>query len=289
MHILENNFLQIAIHPKGAELQRLYNKETKTDYLWSGNDSYWGKFSPVLFPIVGTLKDNTYFYNNKSYTLPRHGFARDSAFILKEKTDNSISFLLQEDTETLKFYPFPFSLTITYTLNENSLSCNYKVENSGTTEMLFSIGAHPAFAVPFIPNTTYEDYYLEFPKDEQLTRWKLTDGGLIGDATEKIELYNNKLPLQHKLFEDDAIVIKDLKSNRIKLTSTKSENGFTFSWNNFPFFGIWSAKKAPFVCLEPWQGIADSSNHNQQLEDKEGIISLAQNANWQGSWSVACF
>jgi galactose mutarotase-like enzyme len=284
MHTLENEFLQINIHPKGAELQRLYNKQTNIDHLWSGNATYWGKFSPILFPIVGTLKEDTYYYNDKSYNLPRHGFAREKEFIVKNKTENEITFSLTYDEATLKVYPFLFELQIKYTLYEQDLTCIYQVKNIGNTEMYFSIGAHPAFAI----TGNYEDYYLAFNKDEKLVRYKL-DNGLISDTTETIELQNKQLPLLHELFYEDAIVMKGLKSNKITIANKNNPHGLDFHFTDFSFFGIWAAKDAPFVCLEPWCGIADNNKHNQILQNKEGIHQLMPSTNFTRTWSVASF
>jgi galactose mutarotase-like enzyme len=284
MHTLQNDFLIATINPLGAELQRLYNKQTNTEILWSGDAQYWSKFSPVLFPIVGSLKDNTYYYNNKAYHLPRHGFAREKEFAIKNKTENSITFSLTHNDDTLKVYPFLFELQITYALSNQELSCTYNVKNIGNDEMYFSIGAHPAFAV----TGNYNDYYLEFNNDTSLTRYKLQDG-LISDNTQSISLKNNQLPLQHQLFYDDAIVLKTLQSNQITFANYNNKIGFHFKCNDFPFFGIWAAKDAPFVCLEPWCGIADVTTHNQQLQSKEGINCLMPSQQFIKTWSVQCF
>jgi galactose mutarotase-like enzyme len=175
-----------------------------------------------------------------------------------------------------------------YTLQHNSITCTYEVHNTGTDALLFSVGAHPAFAVPNVKDTEYDDYYLQFNKTETLQRWKL-DNGLIADHSETLTTPNGQLNLQHRLFYEDAIVLKNLQSNTITLGSTKHAHGFNFIFNGFDFFGIWAAKDAPFVCLEPWCGIADSVNHNQQLKNKEGIIELAAGAHWQRSWTVETF
>jgi galactose mutarotase-like enzyme len=284
MHTLQNDFLIATINPLGAELQRLYNKQTNTEILWSGDAAYWGKFSPVLFPIVGSLKENTYYYNNKAYHLPRHGFAREKEFVVKNETENSITFSLTYNDDTLKVYPFLFAVEITYTLNNQELSCTYNVKNIGNDEMYFSIGAHPAFAV----TGNYNDYYLQFNNDTSLTRYKLQDG-LISDKTQIIELENKQLPLQHNLFYDDAIVLKSLQSNQITLANKNNRNGLHFKCNDFPFFGIWATKDAPFICLEPWCGIADTTNHKQELQKKEGINKLIPSETFSRSWSVTCF
>ncbi len=287
MIILENEHLLVRIAPKGAELQSLVHKQSGSDYMWNGDAAYWGKHSPVLFPIVGGLKNDTYYYNNKAYQLLRHGFARDKIFIAAQLSSTEAVFTLVHDEQTLVVYPFEFELKLRYRINGSSLSCTYEVYNPGNETMLFSIGAHPAFAVPFTAATNYEDYYLEFNKEENLQRWKL-EGGLIA-APEPLLLQGNKLPLTNSLFYEDAIVLKHIQSNQLTLGCNRISTGLNFKFDDFPFFGIWAAKDAPFVCLEPWCGIADSVTHNQQLKDKEGINTLTAKAHWQRTWSVECF
>lgn len=287
MIILENEILRAAIAPKGAELQSLVNTTTGIEHMWSGDAAYWGKFSPVLFPIVGGLKNETYYVNDTAYQLPRHGFARDKTFTAEKISATEAVFTLTQDEQTLTVYPFQFLLTLRYRLHGATLSCTYEVYNPAKDELLFSVGAHPAFAVPFAKDTVYTDYYLQFNAAEKLQRWKL-ENGLIA-APEPLPLTGNTLPLHASLFYEDAIVLKHMQTNQLTLGSTKHNHGIHFKFADFPFFGIWAAKDAPFVCLEPWCGIADSVTHDQQLKNKEGINVLAANARWQRSWSVECF
>ncbi len=289
MITIENEKIKAVISPKGAELQSLVNKETGIEYMWSGDAAYWGKHSPVLFPIVGSLKDDTYFYKGESYHLPRHGFARERNFLEDQVSATEAVFSLMQDVETLAVYPFAFLLKLRYSLNDDKLTVSYEVSNTGYDELLFSIGAHPAFAVPMEAGTDYTDYYIQFNVIEEMNRWKLHGAGLIADHADSLPVPGGKLPLQHALFYEDAIVLKNLQSNLITIGSVKHQHGIHFSFNNFPFFGIWAAKDANFVCLEPWCGIADSINHNQQLTDKEGIVHLDANGQWNRSWAVTCF
>lgn len=288
MITLENDFIKVNIEAKGAELQGLYSKETNIEYLWNGDSSFWGKHSPVLFPIVGSLKSDKYVFNNQTYSLPRHGFARDNEFKAEKINELEAVFTLTDNAETLKVYPFPFELKLTYQIIDRKLILKYTVTNTGSKKMYFSLGAHPAFAVPNTPNTIYEDYYLAFNDDEKLTYWKLKDG-LVDDETETIELNRHKLNLKHDLFYNDALVFKTLQSNCISLLNTKNDFGLHFHFDDFPFFGIWAAKDAPFVCLEPWCGVADGTNHNQDLIYKEGIETLNAGDNWNRCWEVECF
>ena len=288
MIILENENIRATIAPKGAELQSLFNKQTGMEYMWSGDAAYWGKHSPVLFPIVGGLKNDTYYFNDKAYTLPRHGFARDKIFTAAKISDTEAVFTITENEETLKVYPFAFTFSLTYQIHSNTITCTYKVFNSGNEELLFSVGAHPAFAVPLTNDTIYADYFLKFNVAETLQRFKL-DNGLVTPVAELLPLVNNQLQLSHKLFYDDAVVLKNMQSHSITLGCNRHQHGINFSFDDFPFFGIWAAKDAPFVCLEPWCGIADSVATAQQLTHKERINILPVNQHWQRSWSVECF
>lgn len=289
MIFLENEHLKVSFVNKGAELQSLINKQNNINYLWNGNAAYWAKFSPVLFPIVGGLKDNTYRFENNTYHLPRHGLARDHDFEVIHISDTELVFKLSHSEETLKNYPFQFVLQLRYRLQGSHLSCTYELSNpSQDNSLWFSIGAHPAFSVPLKDDLLYTDYFLEFNKDHSLAYHKIKND-LITNETINIELTEGRLPLTHKLFYDDALVFKSLKSNCITLGTKKDKHGLHFKFNDFPFFGIWAAKDANFVCLEPWCGIADNIDHEQDLKKKEGIIELGAMGNWNRSWEVNCF
>ncbi|WP_432713152.1 aldose 1-epimerase family protein [Pedobacter sp.] len=286
MILLQNEFIKATFIHKGAELKSLVSQETKLEYMWSADPDYWAKTSPVLFPIVGALKEDSYTYQEKEYALSRHGFARDMNFSLQQISDEEILFSLEDSQETLLHYPFSFQLGIRYKLAGASLTCTYEVLNKGTAPMLFSIGAHPAFAVPLTKEHQYADYYLLFNKDSELRTHQI-EGNLIGTHTAVIELQEGKLVLAHDLFKKDALVVKELKSDRISLLNTKDDHGLHFDFQDFPYFGIWAANEADFVCLEPWCGIADSVNHNGKLEDKEGIVSLMPQTQWKRNWKIS--
>lgn len=284
---LKNEYLAVDIAAKGAELQCLRSIDSDINYMWNGNSAFWGKFSPVLFPIVGALKDNSYYYEGVKYTLPRHGFARDLDFEGITINSTSVDFKLSYNAETLKVYPFKFELTIKYRLDGRGLTCAYQVVNLDEKEMLFAIGGHPAFAAPLNNEGDYTDYYLEFNNDRELSYHHIV-ANLVSDETSTVQLTDRKLPLKHDLFYDDALVFKKLKSNVIRLANTKNTKGLTFQFDGFPYFGIWAAKNANFVCLEPWCGIADGVDHNQQLAEKEGMEILQVGELWSRNWCVSC-
>lgn len=255
-------------------MQSIYHQQHNLEYLWSGDPAFWAKKSPVLFPIVGGLKNNTYRYKGKEYKLGRHGFARDSTFELIDETNDSITFSLKSDKQTKASYPFDFAFSVKYAVQQNKVRVTFTVENTGSESLLFSVGAHPAFAVPLVDETQYEDYWLQFNQTENAGRWPLSSEGLIETTAAPLLEDTNRLPLQKELFYKDALVFKHLKSDEISIVSDKTPHGVKVTFSGFPYMGIWAAKDADFVCIEPWGGIADSVNASGNLKEKEGIIAL---------------
>ena len=291
MFIIENEYLKIEIHPKGAELQSIYNKKNLLEYMWGADPAFWAKKSPVLFPIVGSLKNDTYYFGNKAYQLGRHGFAREMDFTITDQTASSITFTLTRSDTSFEKYPFHFRFDIVYSIKENQLQVMYRVINKGdiNQKLYFSVGGHPAFKLPLLPGTVYTDYYLEFNKVENAGRWIISKEGLI--ETSSLPLLNDtkKLPLAKELFYTDAIVFKQLRSEKVKLVNNSSGQLFEFDFTGFPYLGIWAAKDADFVCIEPWCGIADSVNTNQQLTEKEGINKLDPSNQFERSWKLTVY
>ena len=283
---ISNQLIRIRVAARGAELKELFHLTHQLSYLWSGDPSFWGKTSPVLFPIVGTLKNNQYSWQNKTYSLPRHGFAREKNFKLISQSSDTLLFQLREDAETLELYPFPFQLSIRYQLDEASLQVIYLVENSGTSPLLFSLGAHPAFALPIEPTLSYADYYLEFSEPENAPIYPLTADGLIVPEPKPFFDQTRQLALHPELFYGDALVFKNLQSNKITLATHTGKRALDFNFPNTPYFGIWSARNAQFICLEPWHGIADHATASGKLEEKEGICTLLPGAEFSTKWTV---
>ncbi len=283
---IENSVVKIAVSEKGAELQSLIDRSTGQEYMWGGNPEIWGKHSPVLFPIVGALKDNTYQYEGQRYQLNRHGFAREMDFSPVGQLADELVFSLKSTAETLKSYPFEFDFKIRYQLEGRTLNVTYDVLNTGDKTMWFSVGGHPAFKLPLFKGDAYVEYYLEFDEKEDAGRWPIEEGGLL--AQEPIPFFNNTniLRLNKGLFAKDAVVLKDLKSRKLALRSDKNGKGFAFSWEGFPYLGIWAAPGADFVCIEPWCGIADTVGTSQDLTTKEGIHILEPGAHFERTWSV---
>ncbi|WP_339889058.1 aldose 1-epimerase family protein [uncultured Flavobacterium sp.] len=265
-----------SINNKGAELFE-FTKD-KTNYIWTIDEQFWNKTSPILFPIVGRLKNDSYTLNEKVYKLPRHGFARDCDFEVIHQKENEVVFSLRESQETLKMYPFEFELQIKYTLENNKLTISYKVINHSENSMPFNIGAHPAFAM----NGNFEDYSLQFNKNEEFETHHL-ENELFNAKTDLVESDKGKIPLTYSLFEKDALVFKHLKSNELSIL--KENNPYLkINYEGFPFLGIWTKQNAPFLCVEPWYGHADEKTSNGNFHDKKAIQVLNSKASF-----IACF
>ena len=278
---ISNGNLVAIINSKGAELNSL--KKNNTEYIWEGNSEFWGKHAPILFPIVGTLKENKYSFESNEYSLSRHGFARDLEFQVYESNKESITFSLKSSEETFKNYPFQFELRVSYTLSETNLEVNYQVFNQNDFEMPFSIGGHPAFALP----NNFENYCLKFDGDQIISSYFLKDD-LLSDDFQEIILENNKLQLNYTLFKDDALIFKNLKSNSIEIVENDNPI-LKFTFDDFPNFGIWTKENAPFICLEPWFGYSDTIDASGKITEKQGITILESNKNFSASFSIQIY
>ncbi len=276
---ISNSILKASIKHSGAELFSITDNQNN-EYIWEGNPDFWGKHSPVLFPIVGTLKNNTYKINEKEYHLPRHGFARDMEFDLIEKTDNKAVFSLKSSEETLQKYPFEFELQLIYTLNESSLELQYKIINKGKEKMPFSIGAHPAIALP----GAFEDYAFQFEKEENL-KYYLLENDLISSKTKVLETKNNLVPLNYELFKNDALIFKTIESKSLTILNN-AKPYVKVAYHDFPSLGIWTKENAPFICIEPWLGYSDTDENTGDLYKKEGILTLDENKDFSAKFSI---
>ena len=278
---IQNQAIKAVIKTKGAELSSL-QKEGK-NYIWEINSEFWNKTSPILFPIVGALKNGEYFHEGKVYKLSRHGFARDFEFEVIENSENTVVFSLKSNEETLKVYPFHFELQLSYILEGNKLVVKYEIINRSSEKMYYSIGAHPAFNI----DGDFEDFSLIFDDEKDLETYKL-EQDLFSGKTEILKLNGNVLPLQYELFEEDALVFKNFATKSLTLAKN-NESVMKVSFPDFPYLGIWTKKDAPFICIEPWLGIADNANTSGKIEEKEGIQILENNSKKQIAWSVELF
>lgn len=285
MYSLDNDHLHINIAPEGAELRSLFSKVDGREYMWQRDAAYWPKSSPLLFPIVGELKNGQYLFQGKWYKLPKHGFARDRTFDVLEHKPHEITFVLSADAESKAIYPFDFRLLLRYVLHGHTLSCSYELQNKADGPLYFSLGGHPAFQLDLSNGKHFADYYLVFGKDHALTRYFLKKG-LLDTQAEWQSLEGIRLPLRDNMFDKDAWVLKDLRSSNVLLQNRQGDYKLDFQFPGFSYFGLWAPSGAPFICLEPWCGVNDTQQHAGNLMQKEAIVALEGQGRWRRTWSV---
>lgn len=287
LHFLENELYQVGVESQGAELQHLVKKDEDLELIWTADPAVWAGHAPNLFPIIGELPGQQYTYNGETYHMLRHGFARRSEFALVEEHHQKLVFELTHNEQTLQQYPFKFRFLIAYRLEQNTLSVTYQVTNTDHEKMYFSVGGHPGFNVPLYPNERYEDYYLEFEKEETASRYLINDEGLLNGDTERLLEQTNVLPLERRYFDKDAIVLKRLHSEKVTLASRANPRRIEVAFQGFPYLGIWAKPgPAPYVCIEPWCGIASSIGSSGELQQKEGINELSPGQVFERTFTV---
>jgi len=271
MATLENEHLKVDISTKGAQLTSIFNKTTGTEHLWQADPAIWGWHAPNLFPVVGALINDELGVFGKTYPMARHGFARQSEFILLESDAAHAAFSLPYSEKTLQAYPYKFDFQVLYTLIENAVRISYKLINLEKRIIYFSVGGHPAFNVPFNTGENYEDYYLEFELEEKLTTHLISSEGFFTGETRIVPNPGNKLQLTRDLFKDDALVFKNLRSREICIKSTKHDQSVSVEFPHFNYLGIWAKGGGNFVCIEPWLGCADTVGKQVDISKKENI------------------
>ena len=275
LHTIENGVLKISAVDRGAELKAITALADGTEYLFDSDPTWWRYSAPILFPIVGRVVDNKYRAEGKEFTLPGHGFGRTSTFEFVGEEADKLTFKLGWSEETLKVYPYKFALEVSYALEDSTVKVIWKVANVDDKTIYFSIGAHPAFACPIVKGEEFTDCYLKFNRPEKSSRLMLTTSGPL--SRERVPLLDGtELPLNYAMFKDDALVFDDLKSDEVSICSRKSSKSLTVRAKGFPYWGIWTPVKggAPFLCIEPWHGLADYADFKGELKDKVGIRKL---------------
>ncbi len=282
-YTLKSGNIQIGINSRGAEQEHLiYNGK---DYM-RVRDEFWNRKAPVLFPIVGKLRDLKTYIDGKLYSMNQHGFARDLEFTLESKSDNKLTFISIYSDDTLKMYPYKYNLRISYEIEGNTLKVRFEVVNKGKDKMYFNIGGHPGFRLPMYDNEKFEDYKVVFEEEESFDAPTVNMENGTLDFNNTIPYKNIKeIKLDYKYFEIDAIVAPHLKSRSVKLVNKKGK-GIKFSYVGFNTLAIWTKPNAPFVCLEPWQGYADHSDSDYNFIKKDDIVSLKYNESYECGYNI---
>ena len=267
---IQNELISCEIDSHGAELKSLKRKPDGREMMWSGDPAYWNRTSPVLFPFVGGVKDKKYRHSGKEYTVGQHGFARDMEFTLKSQTEEEIWFSLSENEQSLEKYPFAFDLMIGYKIEKSAVRVMWEVNNTNDVPMLFSIGAHPGFAVESLDGHSF------ILKDKSgipvgtIKNRVFGAGGCVTDKMEEIETPEGILPISEELFDNDALVLENDQIGSVTLKDRENEEILTVRFDA-PLVGLWSPphKNAPFVCIEPWYGRCDSESFTGELKDRD--------------------
>ena len=286
---IQSEYLIAEINELGAELFSLKSKRDGTEYLWQGNPEYWPGRSTVLFPICARLYEGRYFYRGKEYEMPIHGIAKLFEFHSEKNGDSEISLTLKSSPETKSYYPFDFEFAVRYSLNGNELKTEFEVKNTGCEVMYFSYGGHPGFNVPFSPGESFEDYYLEFEREE-LTRLLFSESCFYTGRTEKYPIRDKKLPLRHALFDNDAIFFES-EAEKVRLKSRLSKRHIEVSYGGMTSLGLWHKPKsdAPYICIEPWHGIPSLDGVADDFEKKAQMIALNVNKSYKNSYKIKIF
>lgn len=278
---LKNEQLTVLVATLGAELQSVRDREGR-EYLWQAGPE-WPRRSPILFPIVCSVNDNTYVVDGKQYHLPRHGFARDMEFTLISKTDEKVTLALHESEETLKVYPYRFNLAVTYRLEGNKLHVIWHVENTDSLEIHFQIGAHPAFNVP----GGKLEGIIKLDNEEPMDALKSYADGSHDMVEEPLEAENGIIEISNNFFRNDSVKIHKCQTHRAMLMDTNGEPAVTVDYKT-PVCAFWSPydKQAPFVCIEPWYGIGDPRGWKGEFRDKLLMNHLLPGASFMSKYTI---
>ena len=274
---IENARFIAEVSTLGAQLTRIYRKDNDTEYLWNGDETYWKKHAPVLFPFVGRLHEGTYEYDGKVYGITLHGFCQQAEFAVVSNAGDSVTLSIGPDDERRAMYPFDFTFSVTYRLTDKGVDEIAEVTNNGSSEMLYGFGGHPGFNVPLDKGLSFEDYEVVFPEAERIMRRRFTDNHLdagVYDETDTVK--DGVMPLHHDLFDDDAVVLHG-PGERAILRSSKGSKSVEVIYKGAPWCGIWHPIKrdAPFVCIEPWWILPGRDGELVDISKREDFIHLA--------------
>jgi galactose mutarotase-like enzyme len=270
-HTLTSGVISATIKADGAELCSLKNHEG-FELLWQAGPA-WPRHAPILFPIVGRLKNDELRHRGKSYPITQHGFARDRTFAWRERTETSCTLELTDDPTSHQRFPFAFRLAIRYAIHDAHLDVGFEITNTGDDILPASLGGHPAFNWPLMPGLSKEAYGIHFSNEEPAPIRRLK-GGLLREKPEPTPIKGKFLALSEQLFADDALILDHPASTSIRYAADHGPS-ISMHWQGFREFGIWSKPDgAPFLCLEPWRGFASTVDFDGEFLDKPGIMKI---------------
>ena len=272
---LRKGALRALVETIGGELVSLRDGEDR-EYIWGGDPAFWTGRNPVLFPVVGSLKDGKTAFGGKTYEMGRHGFARRSEFSMAERGVDFVVFRLRESADTLAQYPFPFSLKVRHRLLDDGFETAFTVENTGSGPMPFCVGAHTAFRCPLTAEERFEDYRIVFGQPEALDSHLLNPAGILQrEKTTRFMDGGDSFALDYEVFRQvDTMIFDGLRSKTVRLVGGKSGRGVEMAFDGFPMLAFWTKPGAEFICLEPWQGCAAFDDESGEFTDKPYCVTL---------------
>ena len=292
IYTMENGRLTVTVSDHGAELVSIFDRANQRELIWQADPTFWNRHAPVLFPNVGKYYGGSFSYEGKEYPEGQHGFARDRDFKRVESDGDMIRHRLISDAETKERYPFDFQFDVSHRLNGNRLTVQWDVTNTGQKKMYFTIGGHPAFRVEVLPDTAFEDYFLQFAPDVDELTYRLLDldsGTAIMDKTWPLHLTDHKYRLRKDMFDQDALIFDGGQIQWAALALPDGTPYIALESRDFPNFGIWSKPGAPYVCLEPWCGRCDNRGFGGDISEKPGILSLEPGDTFTKSYDIIVF
>lgn len=293
MRSIGNEMLKVSIDEMGAELCSIIRKDDGTEYVWQADPSIWKRHAPLLFPIVGRLKDKEYTLDGKTWSITQHGFGRDMVFKARPVSTRCIEFVLTDNEYTHSMYPYAFQLIVRYSLDGNTLKKEHIVENRSDVPMYYEVGGHDAYALCLTPGEKITDSYVEFEGMTEIRPIITDENVFLSRDHRTIPLKDGRLYLDRHTFDQDAMMLDEVAVRRVTLGSERSEKKVVMDFADFPYFAIWSKympdRDVPYVCLEPWSTLPDGSYLGKALEEKIGVRCIAPGESENLSFSVSIF
>lgn len=282
-----NDKLCLTVDTVGAQMMHLRDADG-VEYIWQGDPAYWTDRSPLLFPFIGRMTGGRYTLEGKEYPMPLHGFAKSCEFSIPYHNQTRLSMRLSSTPETMTWYPYSFSLEVTYTLRKNTVEVRYSVFNSDKKTMHFAIGAHPGFNCPLLPDEKFEEYTLTFSERCVPDRVGFTQAVYVSGQDTPYPLQDGRtIPLHHDLFEDDAIILKHA-ARQVILQSRKSGRGVCIDYPDMPYVGFWHAEKteAPYICIEPWSSLPDRQDITEEWSCRSDFLHLESGKTYETGYCI---
>ncbi len=283
---LNNGQLSLTVDTLGAQM--LHLRAGGTEYLWQGDPKYWADRAPVLFPFIGRLTGDSYCWQGKTYPMGIHGFAAAAEFVPTARGADHVVLTLAANEATRESYPFAFTLEIAYRLAGSRLEITYTVRNEGGSMLPFGIGGHPGFRVPFAAGTEFADYYLEFSDPCRPDRVGFTPAVYLSGHDTAYPLENGRIiRLRHDLFDDDAIILKNM-CREITLKTDKDPHFVQVIYPQMAYLGIWHwpHTDAPYVCIEPWTSLPSRQDVVEDFACKSDLVHLLPGKTYENTWTI---